>query len=79
MWPYPSVPAPDPVERGRDAVELVVVQVRAGAEMHCSYSRAHAHSFVIGVDPRARTHTLAVLACTPTIQCYYLPVVNNAE
>ena len=40
---------------------------------------AHAHSFVIGVDTHARTHTLAVSACFPTSQCYYVLVVNNAE
>jgi len=39
----------------------------------------HAHSFVIGVDTHVLTHMLAVLACTSTIQCYYVPVVNNTE
>jgi hypothetical protein len=40
---------------------------------------AHAHSFVIGVDTHARTHMLAIPACTSTIQCYYVPVVNITE
>jgi len=39
----------------------------------------HAPLFVIGVDPHARTHMLAVLACTSAIQYYYVPVVNNTE
>jgi hypothetical protein len=40
---------------------------------------AHAHSFVIGVDTHARTHMLAIPACTSTIQCYYVLVVSDTE
>jgi hypothetical protein len=38
------------------------------------------HALMLGGRgyPRA-TYRLGVLACTLTIQCYYVPVVNNTE
>lgn len=44
-----------------------------------SATELHARSFVVGVDTHALSHMRAFLACTSTIQRYYVPVVNNTE